>query len=121
MLGLPLFEPYEFFSTHPTRVDAISVTDNYRVREPSLMANTHPHLPDWLAAYNPAEIMIGVIASHSSLQILHGARMEGFRTLGICVGKERQKMYKAFPGAEPDEWMVLDNYLELLDLSLIHI
>ena len=79
------------------------------------MANTHPHLPDWLAAYNPAEIMIGVIASHSSLQILHGARMEGFRTLGICVGKERQKMYKAFPGAEPDEWMVLDNYLELLD------
>ena len=41
--------------------------------------------------------------------------MEGFRTLGICVGEERQKMYKAFPGAEPDEWMVLDNYLELLD------
>ena len=79
------------------------------------MANTHPHLPDWLAAYNPAEITIGVIASHSSLQILHGARVEGFRTRGICVGKERQKMYKAFPGAEPDEWMVLDNYLELLD------
>ena len=79
------------------------------------MATTHPHLPDWLAEYNPAEITIGVIASHSSLQILHGARLEGFRTLGICVGKERQKMYKAFPGAEPDEWMVQDDYLELLD------
>ena len=50
------------------------------------MATTHPHLPDWLAEYNPAEITIGVIASHSSLQILHGARLEGFRTLGICVG-----------------------------------
>ena len=79
------------------------------------MANTHPHLPDWLAAYNPAEITIGVIASHSSLQILHGAREEGFRTMGICVGKSRQKMYKAFPGAEPDEWMVLDHYHDLLD------
>ena len=78
------------------------------------MANTHPHLPGWLAAYNPAEITIGVIASHSSLQILHGAREEGFRTLGICVGKSRQKMYKAFPGAEPDEWMVLDHYHDLL-------
>ena len=79
------------------------------------MATSDSDLRDWLAAYNPAEITIGVIASHSSLQILHGARMEGFRTLGICVGQDRLKMYKAFPGAEPDEWMILDNYLELLD------
>ena len=79
------------------------------------MATPHSHLPAWLAKYNPAEITIGVVASHSSLQILHGARQEGFRTLGICVGEGRKKLYKAFPGAEPDEWLMLDNYLELLD------
>ena len=108
-----IFDPF-IDLCHP-KIESLSVTDNYLAPEPSLMANTHPHLPDWLAAYNPAEIMIGVIASHSSLQILHGAREEGFRTLGICVGKSRQKMYKAFPGAEPDEWMVLDHYHDLLD------
>ena len=67
-------------------------------------------LPEWLESYDCSAITIAVVASHSSLQILHGARQEGFRTLGICVGKERRKMYSAFPGAEPDEW-----------LSLIHI
>ena len=93
----------------------ISATDNYPASDPSLIATPPSHLPAWLAKYNPAEITIGVVASHSSLQILHGARQEGFRTLGICVGEGRKKLYKAFPGAEPDEWLMLDNYLELLD------
>ena len=50
-------------------------------------------LAGWLAKYDPASITIGVVASHSSLQILHGARMEGFRTLGIAVGEERRRFY----------------------------
>ena len=79
------------------------------------MASTHPRLTEWLAQYDPANITIGVVASHSSLQILHGARQEGFRTLGICVGEGRRKMYKAFPGAEPDEWLVLEDYRDMLD------
>ena len=69
----------------------------------------------WLAGYNPDEITIGVVASHSSLQILHGARQEGFRTLGIAVGENRRRFYKAFPGADPDEWLMLDDYREMLD------
>ena len=44
-------------------------------------------LRSWLDSYDPENITIGVVASHSSLQILHGARMEGFRTLGIAVGE----------------------------------
>ena len=40
--------------------------------------------------------------------------MEGFKTLGIAVGENRRKFYSAFPGAEPDEWLMLDNYNELL-------
>ncbi len=72
-------------------------------------------LAGWLAKYDPASITIGVVASHSSLQILHGARMEGFRTLGIAVGEERRRFYSAFPGADPDEWLMLDHYHELMD------
>ena len=72
-------------------------------------------LASWLADYDPDNITIGVVASHSSLQILHGARREGFKTLGIAVGENRRRFYKAFPGAEPDEWLMLENYREMLD------
>ncbi|DAC08879.1 MAG TPA: DUF1246 domain-containing protein, partial [Candidatus Poseidoniales archaeon] len=44
---------------------------------------------DWLKGYDKEAITVGVVASHSSLQILHGARQEGFRTLGIAVGENR--------------------------------
>ena len=87
------------------------------------IANTEPldmgvdsdTLAGWLANYDRDNITIGVVASHSSLQILHGARVEGFRTLGIAVGENRRRFYKAFPGAEPDEWLMLENYREMLD------
>ena len=72
-------------------------------------------LAGWLSNYDRDNITIGVVASHSSLQILHGARVEGFRTLGIAVGENRRRFYKAFPGAEPDEWLMLENYREMLD------
>ena len=78
-------------------------------------------LASWLAGYDHDNLTIGVVASHSSLQILHGAKKEGLRTLGIAVGENRRRFYKAFPGAEPDEWLMLENYREMLDLSLIHI
>ena len=79
------------------------------------MGISQDELATWLASYDSASITIGVVASHSSLQILHGARAEGFRTLGIAVGENRRRYYKAFPGAEPDEWLMLENYRELLD------
>ena len=43
--------------------------------------------------------------------------MEGFRTLGIAVGENRRRFYKAFPGAEPDEWLMLEDYREMLDYA----
>ena len=86
-------------------------------------ANTEPldmvvdaeTLKNWLSDYDKDNIVIGVVASHSSLQILHGARMEGFKTLGIAVGENRRRFYQAFPGAEPDEWLMLEHYREMLD------
>ena len=79
------------------------------------MADSSEPLFEWLSQYNTEEITIGVVASHSALQILHGARSEGFRTLGIAVGEGRRKIFKAFPGAEPDEWLMLENYKQMLD------
>jgi len=48
-------------------------------------------LASWLAGYDKDKLTIGVVASHSSLQILHGAKKEGFRTLGIAVGENRRR------------------------------
>ena len=60
------------------------------------------------------EPVIATVCSHSSLQIFHGARLEGFRTLGISVG-QRTKFYDAFPLAKPDEFLVVKSYDEILD------
>ncbi len=58
------------------------------------------------------DLVIATVCSHSSLQIFHGARMEGFKTLGIAIGA-RPKYYDAFPAARPDDFMVVDSYEEL--------
>src|SRR2546421_2658354 len=62
------------------------------------------------------DIVVATVCSHSSLQIFHGARLEGFRTLGIAIG-ERPKFYDAFPLAKPDEFLVVDSYADILDRS----
>jgi len=63
-----------------------------------------------LAGYDRKKIVIATVCSHSSLQIFHGARVEGFKTLGISVGKKPPRYYDAFPMAKPDEFMCLDTY-----------
>ena len=60
------------------------------------------------------DIVIATVCSHSSLQIFHGARQEGFRTLGIAIGKQ-PKFYEAFPLAKPDEFLLVDSYQEIAD------
>lgn len=56
---------------------------------------------------------IATVCSHSSLQIFHGARKEGLRTIGICL-KQEPEFYDAFPLAKPDEFFVIDSYQDLL-------
>jgi len=60
------------------------------------------------------DIVIATVCSHSSLQIFHGARQEGFRTLGIAI-RERPRFYDAFPLARPDEFLIVDSYGDILD------
>lgn len=67
-----------------------------------------------LDSYDEKKITIATACSHSSLQIFHGARKEGFKTLGIAVN-QKTKIYDAFPSAKPDEFIFADSYSELLD------
>src|SRR5438093_11487139 len=60
------------------------------------------------------DIVIATVCSHSSLQIFHGARQEGFRTLGIAIGK-RPRSYDAFPLAKPDDFLIVDSYADIVD------
>ena len=65
------------------------------------------------ADYDTEKISIATICSHSSLQIIHGARQEGFRTIGICT-KEREKLYSSFPLASPDRLIVVEQFADML-------
>lgn len=69
-----------------------------------------------LKGYDKDDLTIATICSHSSLQIFHGARQEGFKTIGICIGQP-PKFYDAFPLAKPDKFICLDSYKALLDHS----
>src|SRR5579863_6559186 len=58
------------------------------------------------------EITVATLCSHSSLQIFHGARREGFATLGIAVGQP-PRYYDAFPLARPDRFLTVDKVVDI--------
>ena len=66
-----------------------------------------------LSKYDKDQITIATICSHSALQIFHGAKMEGFKTIGICK-KDRKHVYDSFPEAKPDKYIIVDNFSEVL-------
>lgn len=57
---------------------------------------------------------IATLASHSCLQILKGAKDEGFKTLAITT-PDRLSLYKRFPFI--DDFFVLDNFRDLFDVQ----
>ncbi len=68
---------------------------------------------NFLKNYDLENLTIATVCSNASLQIFDGARKEGLRTLGICVGKP-PKFYEAFPKAKPDEYLVLESYEDIM-------
>lgn len=66
-----------------------------------------------LGRYDRGKITIATLCSHSALQIFFGARQEGFRTLGICK-HEAKKVYDYFLLAKPDEYLMVEDYGEIL-------
>jgi len=74
------------------------------------------NISDMLTSYDKKDLRICTVCSHSSLQIFNGAKKEGFKTLGISIG-EKKKFYDAFPLGKPDEFLIVDDYKEILDLT----
>ncbi|MDD9953565.1 MAG: formate--phosphoribosylaminoimidazolecarboxamide ligase [Candidatus Woesearchaeota archaeon] len=59
---------------------------------------------------------IATLGSHSALQILHGAKQEGFKTIVVCA-KGREEPYTMFPVA--DEIITVDSFKEFPEEELI--
>ncbi|MCJ8306606.1 MAG: formate--phosphoribosylaminoimidazolecarboxamide ligase [Nitrosopumilus sp.] len=55
---------------------------------------------------------IATLGSHCALQVLKGAKDEGFKTILICE-KKREKLYRRFPFI--DELIIVDYFKEVLD------
>lgn len=69
-----------------------------------------------LKEYDKDDLTIATVCSHSSLQIFDGARKEGFKTIGICIGTP-PKFYDAFPKGKPDEYFLVNEYADILSKS----
>ena len=65
-----------------------------------------------LSGYDPEDITLATMCSHSSLQIFHGARKLGFKTLGLTISHDT-RYYDAFPLAKPDEIIGYKNFEEM--------
>jgi 5-formaminoimidazole-4-carboxamide-1-(beta)-D-ribofuranosyl 5'-monophosphate synthetase len=74
---------------------------------------TQKNINDMLTSYDKKNLTIATVCSHSSLQIFNGAKKEGFKTLGIAIG-EKKKFYDAFPLGKPDEFLIVDDYKDIL-------
>ena len=61
------------------------------------------------------QIVIGTLASHSALQIMRGAKDEGFRTLLVCDNK-RKKFYERFKLA--DDYIIVNEFGEMLNENI---
>ena len=75
---------------------------------------------------------IATLGSHCALQVLKGAKDEGFKTILVCE-KKREKLYRRFPFI--DELIIVEKFSDILNqevqdklkqqdailLSLIHI
>ncbi len=68
-------------------------------------------------AKNLSDVSIATLCSHTALQIFHGARQEGFRTVGI-VERSRKWFYELFNNLI-DEFVVLDNWGDMCSPEVV--
>ncbi len=60
------------------------------------------------------DVTIATACSHTALQIFHGAKLEGLKTLGITT-PERKRVYDAFPLARPDSYIEVEKMGDILN------
>ncbi|MGW8289164.1 MAG: formate--phosphoribosylaminoimidazolecarboxamide ligase family protein, partial [Candidatus Bathyarchaeia archaeon] len=66
-----------------------------------------------LSNYNPKEVKIGVLGSHSALEMGHGAKQEGFEVVVVCQ-KGREKTYMKHYRNLFDHVLLLDKFVDLI-------
>jgi len=59
------------------------------------------HILEILRGYDPENITIGVLGGHSALDVCHGAKKFGFRTVAVCQ-KGRELTYSKYYKSRPD-------------------
>ncbi|MDG6228910.1 MAG: DUF1297 domain-containing protein [Candidatus Thermoplasmatota archaeon] len=75
-------------------------------------------IQDIADSYDQNDITIGVLGGHSGLDVSHGAKKQGFRTLAVCQ-KGREKTYKTYYRTRKDgrgcidETIVLDSFSDI--------
>jgi 5-formaminoimidazole-4-carboxamide-1-(beta)-D-ribofuranosyl 5'-monophosphate synthetase len=62
--------------------------------------------------YDPKKIRIGVLGSHSALEIASGAKQEGFETVVVCQ-KGRDKTYTKYYKNIFDHFLMLDKFSQI--------
>jgi 5-formaminoimidazole-4-carboxamide-1-(beta)-D-ribofuranosyl 5'-monophosphate synthetase len=65
-----------------------------------------------ISQYDPRKIRIGVLGSHSALEIASGAKQEGFETVVVCQ-KGRDKTYTRYYRNIFDHILLLDNFADI--------
>jgi 5-formaminoimidazole-4-carboxamide-1-(beta)-D-ribofuranosyl 5'-monophosphate synthetase len=71
-----------------------------------------------LKKYDPKKIRIGVLGSHSALEIASGAKQEGFETVVVCQ-KGRDKTYTKYYRNVFDHVLMLDNFSEITSAASV--
>jgi 5-formaminoimidazole-4-carboxamide-1-(beta)-D-ribofuranosyl 5'-monophosphate synthetase len=71
------------------------------------------NIQEIVANYNPQEVMIGVLGSHSALEMGHGAKQEGFEVAVVCQ-KGREKTYTKHYRNLFDHVLLLDKFADLI-------
>lgn len=62
---------------------------------------SHQHIIEIIKAYDPKNITIGVLGGHSALDVCHGAKKYGFKTVAVCE-KGREQTYAKYYQTRPD-------------------
>jgi len=67
-----------------------------------------------VSEYNKDSIRIGVLGSHSALEIGYGAKQEGFETVVVCQ-KGREKTYARYYRNLFDHILILDKFADMVE------
>jgi len=69
--------------------------------------------------YDPEKVRIGVLGSHSALEIASGAKQEGFKTVVVCQNG-REKTYARYYRNIFDEFIFLEKFSDITNPEIVN-